>query len=125
MATLGQEEVEIPSVSQRKMVRSIAICVVQVYLSGLPLLKHSIQLSPAAELSGKDHEDSSHTVVIAVVHWYLLTLGQNCERGNLPLAHQQWLVLTASGGPSILCLLACYHQDTRTVQKAPRTLVLD
>jgi len=71
VATLGQEEVEIPSVSQRKMVRSIAICVVQVYLSGLPLLERSIQLSPAAELSGKDHEDSSHTVVIAVVHWYL------------------------------------------------------
>ena len=56
VAMLEQEEVETPSVSQRKMVRSIAICAVQVYLSGLPLLERSIQLSPAAELSGKDHE---------------------------------------------------------------------
>jgi len=68
VATLGQEEVEIPSVSQRKMVRSIAICVVKMYLSGQPLLKRSLQLLPAAELSGKDHKDSDHTVVIAVMH---------------------------------------------------------
>jgi len=47
---------------------SIAICVVKMYLSGQPLLKRSLQLLPAAELSGKDHKDSDHTVVIAVMH---------------------------------------------------------
>jgi len=46
----------------------IAICVVEVYLSGQSLLKRSLQLLPAAELSGKDHKDSDHTVVITVMH---------------------------------------------------------
>ena len=36
-----------------------------------PLLKHTLQLLLAVQLSGKPHEDSDYTAVNAVAHWRL------------------------------------------------------
>ena len=36
-----------------------------------PLLERSLRLPVAVPFLGKPHEDSDHTVVIAVVHWRL------------------------------------------------------